>query len=204
MFMNTALLRRIGPAFAAFVLVALGVLVLANGNKKSADAANDGLRATVVAVAPIASGTSSDQLGSLVEVRMLPTNARAQGAVESVAALPSGVVAIDLVPGQQVLASNLVDDVRNSLGKGRVAVSARLDPAQWTGPVSATGTRVNVYAIGGSNAELIATDVIVLASPDPSTLTPQQEAVITLGVTDAQVARVIGAVSGAGVWLVTA
>jgi len=202
--MNTALLRRIGPAFAAFVLVALGVLVLANGNKKSADAANDGLRATVVAVAPIASGTSSDQLGSLVEVRMLPTNARAQGAVESVAALPSGVVAIDLVPGQQVLASNLVDDVRNSLGKGRVAVSARLDPAQWTGPVSATGTRVNVYAIGGSNAELIATDVIVLASPDPSTLTPQQEAVITLGVTDAQVARVIGAVSGAGVWLVTA
>ena len=202
--MNTALLRRIGPAFAAFVLVALGVLVLANGNKKSADAANDGLRATVVAVAPIASGTSSDQLGSLVEVRMLPTNARAQGAVESVAALPSGVVAIDLVPGQQVLASNLVDDVRNSLGKGRVAVSARLDPAQWTGPVSATGTRVNVYAIGGSNAELNATDVIVLASPDPSTLTPQQEAVITLGVTDAQVARVIGAVSGAGVWLVTA
>jgi len=202
--MNTALLRRIGPAFAAFVLVALGVLVLANGNKKSADAANDGLRATVVAVAPIASGTSSDQLGSLVEVRMLPTNARAQGAVESVAALPSGVVAIDLVPGQQVLASNLVDDVRNSLGKGRVAVSSRLDPAQWTGPVSATGTRVNVYAIGGSNAELIATDVIVLASPDPSTLTPQQEAVITLGVTDAQVARVIGAVSGAGVWLVTA
>ena len=202
--MNTALLRRIGPAFAAFVLVALGVLVLANGNKKSADAANDGLRATVVAVAPIASGTSSDQLGSLVEVRMLPTNARAQGAVESVAALPSGVVAIDLVPGQQVLASNLVDDVRNSLGKGRVAVSARLDPAQWTGPVSATGARVNVYAIDGSNAELIATDVIVLASPDPSTLTPQQEAVITLGVTDAQVARVIGAVSGAGVWLVTA
>ena len=70
--------------------------------------------------------------------------------------------------------------------------------------MAATGTRVDVYAIGGSNAELIATDVIVLASPDPSTLTPQQEAVITLGVTDAQVARVIGAVSGAGVWLVTA
>ena len=202
--MNTALLRRIGPALAAFVLVALGVLVLANGNRNNADAANDGLRATVVAVAPIASGTSSDQLGSLVEVRMLPTNARAQGAVESVGALPSGVVGVDLVPGQQVLTSNLVDDVRNSLGKGRVAVSARLDPAQWTGPVAATGTRVDVYAIGGSNAELIATDVIVLASPDPSTLTPQQEAVITLGVTDAQVARVIGAVSGAGVWLVTA
>ena len=135
---------------------------------------------------------------------MLPNNARAQGAVESIVELPSGVIGIDLVPGQQVLSSNIVDDVRNSLGNGRVAVSARLDPAQWTGPVAATGNRVNVYAIGGSNAELIATDVIVLQSPDPSTLTPQQEAVVTLGVTDAQVSRVIGAVSGAGVWLVTA
>jgi hypothetical protein len=103
-----------------------------------------------------------------------------------------------------MLSSNIVDDVRSSLGNGRVAVSARLDPAQWTGPVATTGNHVNVYAIGGNNAELIATDVIVLDSPDPSTLTPQQEAVVTLGVTDAQVSRVIGAVSGAGVWLVTA
>lgn len=202
--MSAGFLKRIGPALAAFVLVALGVLVLANGNKTNADASDGGMRATVVAVAPIPVGTSSDQLSPNVEVRMLPNNARAQGAVESIAELPGGVVGVDLVPGQQVLSSNIVDDVRNSLGKGRVAVSARLDPAQWTGPVAATGNRVNVYAIGGSNAELIATDVIVLQSPDPSTLAPQQEAVVTLGVTDAQVSRVIGAVSGAGVWLVTA
>lgn len=202
--MKSGMLRRVGPAFAAFVLVALGVLVLVNGNKKDADASGDGLRATVVAVAKIPAGTSADKLGSLIEVRMLPVNARAEGAIESVVSLPAGVIATDLVAGQQVLSSNVVDDVRNSLGKGRVAVSARLDPAQWTGPVAATGDRVNVYAIGGSNAELIATDVIVLASPDPYALTPQQEAVVTLGVTDAQVARVIGAVSGAGIWLVTA
>ena len=201
--MKSGMLRRVGPAFAAFVLVALGVLVLANGNKKNADASNDGLRATVVAVAPISAGTSDDQLGSKVEVRMLPTNARAQGAVDSVNDLPEGVFATDLVPGQQLLTSNIVDDVRKSLGNGRVAVSARLDPAQWTGPVATTGAHVNVYAIGGNNAELIATNVIVLDSPDPGSLTPQQEAVVTLGVTDAQVSRVIGAVSGAGVWLVT-
>lgn len=202
--MNSGTLKRIGPALAAFVLVALGVMVLAGGNKKSADASSDGLRATVVAIAPLAQGTTVSGLGPQVEVRMLPTNARAQGAVEALTDLPDGVLAVDVVPGQQVLSSSIVDDVRKSLGNGRVAVSARLDPAQWTGPVSATGNRVNVYAIGGTNAELIATDVIVLASPDPSTLTPQQEAVVTLGVTDAQVSRVIGAVSGAGVWLVTA
>lgn len=202
--MNRGMLRRVGPALAAFVLVALGVLVLVNGNKTDADASGDGLRATVVAVSEIPAGTSTETLGSLIEIRMLPVNARAEGAIESVATLPGGVIATDLVAGQQVLSSTVVDDVRSSLGKGRVAVSARLDPAQWTGPVAATGTRVNVYAIGGSNAELIATDVIVLASPDPYALTPQQDAVVTLGVTDAQVARVIGAVSGAGIWLVTA
>jgi len=165
--MSSGMLRRIGPALAAFVLVALGVLVLAGGNKKNADATNDGLRATVVAVAPIVAGTAGDQLGSNVEIRMLPVNARAQGAVEAVEDLPDGVFASDVVPGQQLLTSNVVDDIRKSLGNGRVAVSARLDPAQWTGPVTATGNRVNVYAIGGTNAELIATDVIVLNSPDP-------------------------------------
>lgn len=202
--MRNGSLRRVGPVFAAFVLVAVGVLVLAGGNKKSADATSDALRPTVIALAPISQGASVESVGSQVEIRMLPTNARAEGVVESVDELPDGVLSVDLVPGQQVLTSMIVDDVRKSLGNGRVAVSARLDPAQWTGPVATTGTRVNVYAIGGSSAELIATDVIVLSSPDPSTLTPQQEAVVTLGVTDAQVSRVIGAVSGAGVWLVTA
>ena len=202
--MKSGTLKRVGPVVAAFVLVALGVLVLAGGNKKGADASSSELRPTVVALAPVSQGTSVGSVGSQVEVRMLPTNARAQGSVESVTDLPDGVLAVDLVPGEQVLASMVVDDVRRSLGNGRVAISARLDPAQWTGPVATTGTRVNVYAIGGSNAELIATDVIVLSSPDPSTLTPQQEAVVTLGVTDTQVSRVIGAVSGAGVWLVTA
>lgn len=202
--MNAGMVKRIGPALAAFVLVALGVLVLANGGKKTADASSDGLQATVVARSAVLAGTSSEGLGSNIEVRMLPTSARAQGAVETVTDLPLGVLSVDVVPGQQVLPSMIVDDVRKSLGNGRVAVSARLDPAQWTGPVATTGNRVDVYAIGGSAAELIALDVIVLNAPDPNTLTPQQEAIVTLGVSDAQVSRVIGAVSGAGIWLVTA
>ncbi|MEJ6510997.1 MAG: hypothetical protein QNL59_05275 [Actinomycetota bacterium] len=202
--MNTGMLKRIGPAMAAFVLVALGVLVLTNGEKKSVDASGEGLRATLVAVAPIGAGTAVDQLGSNVEVRMLSPDARAEGAVTSIGDLPIGVVDSDLVIGQQLLAGSVVDDIRKSLGNGRVALSARLDPAQWTGPLVTTGNRVDIYAIGGANAELIATDVIVLDSPDPTALSPQQEVVVTLGVNDAQVSRVIGAVSGAGVWLVTA
>ena len=198
------MLRRIGPALAAFVLVALGVLVLAGGGKGAASASSDTLQPTLVAVAAIDAGTTTGSLGTKVEVRMLPADARAAGAVDSVGALPQGVLATDHVAGQQILASSIVDDVRSRLGKGMVAVSAKLDPAQWSGPVATTGNRVNVYAIGGANAELIATGVVVLSAPDPSAVTPQQEAIVTLGVPDAQVSRVIGAVAGAGIWLVTA
>ena len=198
------MVRRVGPALAAFVLVALGVVVLAGGGRGAADASSEQLVPTVVAVGAIEAGTSTDALVSKVEVRMLPVGARAQGAVASTVELPVGVVSMALVPGQQVLSSSIVDDVRARLGKGMVAVSAKLDPAQWSGPVAVTGTRVNVYAVGGASAELIATGVVVLDAPDPSSLAPQQEAIVTLGVSEVQVPRVIGAVAGAGIWLVTA
>lgn len=198
------MLRRIGPALAAFVLVALGVLVLAGGGKGTADATSEDLVPTVVAVSAIEAGTSTESLGSKVEVRMLPVDARAQGAVTATVELPVGVVSTALVPGQQVLSSSIVDDARAKLGKGMVAVSAKLDPAQWAGPVATTGNRVNVYAIGGPSAELIAVGVVVLSAPDPATIAPQQEVIVTLGVPESQVPRMIGAVAGAGIWLVTA
>lgn len=198
------MLRRIGPALAAFVLVALGVLVLAGGGRGTADAASDELVATVVAASPIEAGTATDALGPKVEIRMLPSEARAQGAVATTGELPAGVVSTALVPGQQVLSSSIVDDARSKLGNGMVAVSAKLDPAQWSGPVATTGNRVNVYAIGGSNAELIAVGVVVLSAPDPATIAPQQDAIVTLGVPVSQVPRVVGAVAGPGIWLVTA
>ena len=199
-----ATVRRIGPAVAAFVLVAIGVLVLAGGGGGEATADTEALVPTVVAAGPIEAGTATSALGTRVEVRMLAPDARAQGAVTSVAELPDGVVAVAHAGGQQVLVTSIVDDARGRLGRGMVAVSAKLDPAQWSGPVATTGNTVDVFAIGGANAELIATDVIVLSAPDPAVVTPQQEAIVTLGVPEAQVSRVIGAVAGAGIWLVTA
>lgn len=195
--------RRVGPAFAAFVLVALGVLVLANNNKASSAASED-LQPTLVAVTAIPKGTTVDQLASMVEVRMFSTNARATGAYSSIDDLVPGIIATDHVAGQQILTTSFAADPRSDLGNGLVAVSVRLSPAQWTGPMGATGNRVNVYAVGAATAELIAQNVIVLDAPDPSKLTPQQETIVTLGVPDAYVPRVIGAAAGAGIWLVTA
>ena len=202
--MRGGVLRRLGPVLLAFVLAAAGVLVLAGANKASGDAQGEVTRPTLIAVTAIDAGTPTSSLSGMVEVRMLPETARASGALGSLADLPSGVVASRMVSGQQVLVSSVVEEQKKGLGTDRIAVSAKLDPAQFAGPVATTGKRVNVYAVGASNAELIATDVVVLDAPDPGSLTPQQEVIVTLGVSPQQVSRVVGAVAGAGIWLVSA
>lgn len=200
--MKSDVLRRIGPALGAFILVAIGVMMLGRGSSSEAD--TNSKTATIVAITPIAAGTKVSDLNNKVETRLLASDARAQGAVQTISELGTGVINVDVVPGQQLLPSMLAADVYEDLGRGRVAVSAKLDAAQWSGPVATTGQFVNVYAIGGLSADLIATNVVVLSAPDPSSLAPQQEAIVTLGVNTNDVSRVIGAISGAGIWLVTA
>ena len=204
MFVKNGPLRKFGPVLLAFVLAAAGVLVLAGAKSASGDAQGEVTRPTLVAVSSIDAGTPTSALSGLVEVRMLPETARATGAVASLAEVPSGVLGSRLVAGQQLLTSSVVEEQRKGLGTDRIAVSAKLDPAQFAGPVATTGKRVNVYAVGANNAELIATDVVVLDAPDPGSLTPQQEVIVTLGVSPQQVSRVVGAVAGAGIWLVSA
>jgi hypothetical protein len=201
--MRGGMLRRVIPAFLAFVLVAAGVLVLVSHSKTSSAITGE-LQPTLVATVAIPKGTSADQISSMVEVRMVSPNSRAAGAFSSVDELAPGIIGADHVAGQQILRTSFGPDPRSALGNGLVAVSVKLTPAQWTGPTGSTGNRVNVFAIGTANAELIALNVIVLDAPDASTLTPEQETVVTLGVPDSYVSRVIGAASGAGIWLVTA
>ena len=197
-------MRTLGPVLMAFVLAGLGVLVLAGGQKASGDAQGEVTKPTLTAITTIDAGTPTSALSGMVEVRMLPESARASGALSSLAEIPSGVVAARMVSGQQVLTTSVVEEQKKGLGTDRIAVSAKLDPAQFAGPVATTGKRVNVYAVGAKDAELIATDVVVLDAPDPGTLTPQQEVIVTLGVSPQQVSRVVGAVAGAGIWLVSA
>ena len=196
-------IRRVGPPLLAFVVAALGALLLVGGTSSS-QGSESGDVATLVAVVAIEAGTPVDQIGSLTEVRQVPSTARALGAVGSVEELPSGVTASALVPGQQVLTSSVGPDPRQAVGGDLVAVSATLEPEQWVGPVGATGDRVDVYAVGGEQGTLIATGVLVLnAVDDPQTLQPTQPVVVTLGVPRAEVARVVGAIAGDGIWLVS-
>jgi hypothetical protein len=197
------MIRRVGPPLLAFVVAALGALLLIGGQSggSSGDPAD---LPTVVAVADIPAGTPVAGLGALVEVRSVPTDARALGAVERVDDLPDGVLDVAMVPGQQLLATSVAPDPRDDIGDELVAISATLEPQKWVGPVATTGDRVAVFAIGGEEGQLIASDVLVIdAPPDPSILEPTEQVVVTLGVPRLDAARVVGAIAGSGIWLVS-
>lgn len=201
---SNRILRRVAPPLAAFIVAASGAVMILNSSSRTAVAAPEQYP-TLVAITDVKAGTAASTLADRTEVRRLPVGARAAGAVASLAELPSdSVLAAPLVPGQQILMSSMQPDPRTSVGSGLVAVSAKLDPQQWAGPIAISGDRVDVYAIDSPTAVLIAQGVTVLDAPDPTTLAPQQEVIVILGVAPSEVATVIGAIAGDGIWLVTA
>lgn len=201
---SNRVVRRLAPPMIAFIVAAAGAVIMFNSSSSTVVAAPQQLP-TLVAITDIETGAATSSLAERTEIRRLPVEARAAGAVGSLEELPAdSVLTSSMVAGQQILGSSVAADPRSSIGSGLVAVSAKLDPQQWAGPVATGGTRVDVYAVDSPTAILIARGVLVLEAPDPSTLSPQQEAVITLGVIPSEVAVVIGAVAGNGIWLVTA
>lgn len=197
-------LRRIAPPVIAFIVAASGAAIMVNSSSSSVVAAPQQFP-TVVAITDLEAGSSASSLASRTEIRQLPAEARAAGAVASLAELPAdSILTSAMVAGQQILGTSVDADPRASVGSGLVAVSAKLDPQQWAGPVAISGSRVDVYAVTSPSATLIARGVVVLDAPDPMTLAPQQEAIIILGVAPTEVAAVIGAISGDGIWLATA
>ncbi len=171
------------------------------GGREPVVSAEPGLP-TLVATAPVDAGTRVADLGPSVEIRILPAEARAEGAVGSIGSLPPGLLAGDLVVGQQVLVSSVVDDPVDQVGEGLVAVSARLDPERWVGPFTVSGPVVDVYAVGDDGPRLVAEDAVVLEAPEPGDLDTNEDSVVTLGVAVGDVEQVVGAVAGDGIWLV--
>lgn len=197
-------LRRLLPPVLAFIVAASGAVMVLNSSSSTVVAAPEQFP-TLVAITDLKAGSPASSLTTRTEVRRLPAEARAAGAVASLDELPTdSVLASAMVAGQQILSSSVEADPRTSVGSGLVAVSAKLDPQQWAGPVAISGTRVDVYAIESPTATLIARGVTVLDAPDPMTLAPQQEVVVILGVAPAEVSTVIGAIAGNGIWLATA
>lgn len=198
---SKSFLRKSAPVVGVFSLTFLGIFALT----PKSSAKDDNLVPVVVATRMLTDGTNSASVRKGAEVRMLPDEARSEGAFSSLDALPNGVLAFDHVPGQQILATSFARNHVSSLGADFVAVSVTLDPQRWVGPWLQAGRIVDVYDTREPRPTVVAVRAVILEAPeavDATDLEPTQDAVISLGVPKDSLAGVLSAAENGTVWLV--
>jgi len=155
-------MRRIIAIVVALVLAGAGTFFLVRYIQGAEARALEGevLVEVLVADQPIAAGTASEGLTSLVRVEQVPTKVAVAGAVADLAPLAGKVAAIALLPGEQLTEDRFMDlaAYQETIG-GRAAVEVPADQLQVT--ISLSPDRV----VGG---ELRPGDIVaVFASFDP-------------------------------------
>lgn len=196
----TRQLRRFGLPILAFVLVGVGSLVALSGNEHS-DASVRRV-ATLVAIADIPAGTSAADLRAKVEVREIAADDRVASALSSVDDIPDGVLAYAHVAGQQLLASSFATNRINAVKKGYVAVSLRLETQRWFGPLTTSGSVVDVYDIAPSGARVVSRHAVVIDTPGTADVGPKDDTVLSLAVDPASLADLLQAAEQGRIWLV--
>ncbi len=145
--------RRVLGLIASVALAAAGTFVLlayVNGADERA-AAGEEVVAVLIVAEPIDRGTAAADLGDLVKSTLVPAKVRAEGAVADVADL-EGVAAVDLAPGEQVLASRFVPvndletEAKVEVPEGLLQVTVSLSPERAVGGRLRPGSTVGVLA----------------------------------------------------------
>jgi pilus assembly protein CpaB len=145
--------RRLLAAFAALVLLVVGTAVLV-AYVRGADArALAGARTVEVLVVDqlVPVGTSGSELADLVRTETMPAKAAVDGRVTDLSALADRVTTVDLLPGEQLLASRFKspDDLQApgtvAVPEGLQELSILLEPQRAIGGRLAAGDTVGVY-----------------------------------------------------------
>jgi pilus assembly protein CpaB len=147
--------RRIAGFVAAIVLALVGTVALVayvNTAEQRALAGEELVDVYVVGTA-IPSGTAAQDIVDHVTVEQVPVKVRASGAVGSLHALSGQVAAIDLVPGEQLVAERFVErselahrEVGIEVPEEMVEVSIELDGQRAVGGLLEAGQTVAVFA----------------------------------------------------------
>jgi pilus assembly protein CpaB len=224
-----------GRVVAVLVAVALALaatvaLVAYAGGADRRAIANQQPVLVYVAKARIAAGTRGEdaQNRGLIERTALPRRAVAGGAVRSLEQLGGRVAAVDIVPGEQLLAARWLGRGETpggrqlSIPEGHQAVSIALDPTRQVSGFVTPGDRVSVVVSlslpkGGRpqrTSRFLLQDVQVLAvgataRPDPATQDGrrpgqgrnQSLSTVTLAVRPADVERVVFAAENGSLYL---
>ncbi|MFN3216906.1 MAG: Flp pilus assembly protein CpaB [Acidimicrobiales bacterium] len=179
--------RRVIALVAAVLLAGVGTIVLVGFVQSAEERAVAGQELVAVlqvrADATVPQGTKSEDIAQFVEVIQVPLQARAVGAITDLAEVAELATAVDLVPGEQLIAARFVApeqveaDRREDLPRRRVAVPdgmlevpVRLDAVSALGGIIDVGDTVAIIAsfanYTGSAQGTVTVDDQVVAVPD--------------------------------------
>jgi pilus assembly protein CpaB len=219
--------RRILAAVAALVLALVGTVVLV-AYVRGADArAMAGVQTVPVLVVdqPVAAGTPGNQLTDLVRSELVPAKSAVPGRVTDLDQLAGTVAAVDLEPGEQLLAARFVapDELRAAgtaaLPAGDQEISVLLEPQRAVGGRLSAGDTVGVYlSMGGQDGGLThavlhgvlvtqvqgapAAGTDAAAADDPAASSaPSQSLLITLAVTAEEAEPIVFGMEHGTLWL---
>lgn len=143
--------RRVTGIVAALVLASLGTVMLVVYVQSARDEAVAGERMVDVLVVSdaIQKGTKAADIEGSVDSKQVPAKVRADGAVTDLADLDDeSVAAVDLVPGEQLVASRFVsrsEAARGDIPEGLQEVTVPLEPARALGGNITAGDTVGVF-----------------------------------------------------------
>jgi pilus assembly protein CpaB len=206
--------RRLLAAVAAFLIAAVGAVVLVS-YARSADAraqAGEQLVPVLVVGAPVSAGTEADALAGSVSTEQVPARLAAPGSLSDLSAVAGRVTTADLLPGEQVLEDRFVDPA-TLLPAGTVAapagtqeVSLTLQPQQAVDGALKAGDRVGVLVLGkdaaGNPASQSIDGVLVTRSTGGGESTDSSTQVtVTLALDGPQSAAVVAGMQQGTIWL---
>ena len=143
--------RRVTGIVAALVLASLGTVMLVVYVQSARDEAVAGERMVDVLVVSeaIEKGTKAADIEDSVDAKQVPAKVRADGVVSDLADLDGeSVAAVDLVPGEQLVASRFVsrsEAARGDIPEGLQEVTVPLEPARALGGNITAGDTVGVF-----------------------------------------------------------
>jgi len=213
--------RRITGLVAAGALALTGTLILV-GYVRSAEAralSGEELVEVLVVTDTIPAGTPADEIGDSVSAEQIPSKVRAEGAVAALEDLEGLVTAVDLLPGEQLVAQRFAETVaRPGVPSGLLEVTVSLDPERAVGGRLSGGDTVAVFAsFEGDDAtadasQLILHKVLVTSvqldpnatkpdSEDDAAVAPAGKLLVTLAIDAPAVEKVVFAAEHGRLWL---
>ncbi|MBP2269283.1 pilus assembly protein CpaB [Pseudarthrobacter sp. PvP004] len=217
--------RLIG-GIAALVLAVVGTVLLVNYVSNADRRAQSSLDPVDVVVVdkPVPAGTSVQELSSLVQIRSVPSAAKADGALTTLDTASGQVTSVALEPGEQLLGSRLIDPTERIMPgavpvpEGMQEVTILLPPESVVGGTVRAGDLVGLFVTqtDPNNAQMASTQLVfdkvlvtaIQQAPTPPDTTvegtssvPSGASFVTLARTSTDAAKVILSARVGNIWL---